>query len=153
MIPMVINPIRKDIRGLISGMEDARVSNTKDEARYKKLESRMGLVVKEVRNQSFINLPTALIMGCWPLLQSFSSYFLPIPWLSAGAVCCVCLLAGAPTERRSCLKALHVVASSTAQQDNTGTGTNDRSSAAQFGPPKLLEKQDSAMSAFQSSTA
>ena len=40
----------------------------------------------EVRNQTFIQAPGAVIFGCWPLAQQYASYVVALAWIGVAFI-------------------------------------------------------------------
>ena len=137
MLPVVTRPLRHDIKFLIQGLEGARMGTSNESEKLKAVDKRIARLMHGVHNQAVINVPTAVLFGCWPFLQSCSAYFLPIPWFSAGIVTGFLLLMGAPSKHMWCFK-------SWSTEPSSGMDSNEKSMLSMNN--NKLEKQDSALS-------
>jgi hypothetical protein len=127
-------------------MDQSQREASKEAQRLIVAEARMDKMVREVRSQAYINLPLALLFGCWPLLQSFSGYFLPVPWTSAGIVSGVLLLSGAPNDRFVLLCMKSKVDESSGKNEDADSSLKSNNTG---GSIRVMDKQDSFVSSAQ----
>jgi len=99
MVPTLLKPLTQEVRNSIALMDKLATSNTTAQrGELSAVLTRLERFLKESRNQVFGNFVLCILFGAWPLLTSLSSYFLPISWMSAGAVTSIAVRLGMPSE-------------------------------------------------------
>ena len=78
IFPLVINPLIQDLE------EVARIRpvGDADQAAFRQVSRKLKAFVNDMKGQGIFNIVIAVSFGCWPFLQNFSAYWLPIAWMS-----------------------------------------------------------------------
>jgi len=141
-VPTLLNPLRYDIRKLLDQVAGGSpIQTSKEFDKLRLVESRLKMIVREIRNQAFINFPPAILFGCWPFLQSCSSYFLPLPWFTVAVTMFVLMVLGAPADQGFlCLRSKASVSNSSSD--------DERSPYAPNSPVNLNKQGGSTLSSF-----
>ena len=113
LLPTLIGPLVIDIEAAIS----LRDRGTDTGAVLLQITKKMKLFLADLRIQSLANCVFAGFFGGWPMLQSFTSYWLPIAWTSAAFITITSLHAERPIVRNATSK--NVLASSSNSPDRT----------------------------------
>jgi hypothetical protein len=99
LIPKFVNPLVADLEESAQSSQSgggARSPNhqSKNHDQTAKVRSVLAKLKRfrvELRNNNLVNLPLSLAVGCWPWLQSQSSYFLPIPYITTALLTALAL--------------------------------------------------------------
>jgi hypothetical protein len=75
-VPGLLQPIIGDLKESVANIH----GNSEATVAIKLVLEKFAFFVKDLRQQSWVNLSFALFFGTWPWLQAQSSYLLPVTW-------------------------------------------------------------------------
>jgi len=99
--PRVLRPIRNEIAGAITRAKVMRMDTHQLEEVHFKLKR----VAKDTVSQGIFNVVLASPFGCWPFLQSNSSYWLPVAFFMGSVLAIQTLYTEMPVQRKTSTKA------------------------------------------------
>ena len=83
LLPRIVKPLIADLEEAASHLNggSSEYANV-----FAQIAKKLKLFQTDVRTQALANFLFAALFGGWPMLQSFTSYWLPIAWSSAGFI-------------------------------------------------------------------